>query len=142
MIVVSRGASSVWKVRVSSRASTSLLTVDRTSASGISWRLTSTVARAVHRLGRNIAIETAAARTKRNGSTASRRRRRRTSRIEVRPGPRLASSCSVGGVVGIAGASGHHDHVAGAQREVVLAGGADGAVVVEAQALGLPALAL
>src|SRR6185436_19410296 len=143
MILVSRGVSSVWWVSVSSRASGSALTVDRTRASGISWRLTRTVALAVHRLGRNMAIEAAAASTKRQGSSASRRRRRTTSSTVARPRPRADSSWRFAGVAMVVPRrSGNDDDIAGTERHVFLAAGADGAVVVEAQTLGLSTLVL
>src|SRR6185369_12397583 len=143
MIFISRGVSSVSWVSVSSRASGSALTVDRTSASGISWRLTRTVALAVHRLGRNMAIEAAAASTKRQGSSASRRRRRTTSSTVARPRPRADSSWRLAGVaMDMPRRSGNDDDIAGTQRHDFLTGGADGAVVVEAQALGLALVVL
>ena len=92
MIFDSRGVSRMSCVSVSSRASTSVLTVDFTNASGISGRFTSTVARAVHRLGRKKASEAAAASRKTKGSSASIRRRRTISRTDARPMPRAESS--------------------------------------------------
>src|SRR5262245_25616562 len=118
MILPRRAEVRISWLSVSTRASTSLVTVGFRYASGICWRSTRITAFAVHRLGRNSAMELTATSTNKNGSRASAQRRRTVSTMLARPTLRVVSDPL--GVTG--GSSGDDHHVARPQDDVFLVG--------------------
>src|SRR5262245_34701109 len=117
MILPRRAVLRISWLSVSTRASTSLVTVGFTNDSGICWRSTRMTAFAVHRLGRNSATDVTAASTNRKGSTARVRRRRTVSMMLASPTVRVVSEP---GCVLTHHSSGDDHHVARPQDDVLL----------------------
>src|SRR5262245_45253201 len=135
MIRVSRCRLRISWLSVMSCVSRSPVTVDLTNASGTCWRSTSTTARPVHRRSRKTGFGAWAVRRRTKGRSAGTRLRRTVSRIVAMPTPRPGS---LTGVLMAAPRSRDHDHVARLEDDVLLVSRVgDGAVVVEAELLGL-----